>query len=370
MTRTMLAAVYHGQHDIRFEQRPVPEPDPGELLIEVGTVGVCGTDAHEWAHGPHLHPVAVRHPATGWLGPITPGHEFSGVVTAVGDGVDASWIGRSVASCGSVACMRCDACRRGESNQCRHYNGVGLHRPGALAEFVTTPVENCLAVDHLGISLDEAALCQPMSIAVHNVARAKAVAGQPALVLGIGGIGAFLVAALADEGVEVIAADLDEERLRVAADMGADITVLAGRADSDEQIADALAGRDLRVAFEVSGSPAGIRTALQVTSPGARIVVVGLPKAPVDIDLARLSLQEKTLVGSNALVREVDFPRAVELIAKRRGRWNRIAPIVIPMVGGLVGDALEPMAAGRPRVIKTLVDPRGTQERQVRTGTR
>jgi len=366
MTRTMLAAVYYGQHDIRFEQRPVPEPDHGEMLIEVGTVGVCGTDAHEWAHGPHLHPVAVRHPATGWMGPITPGHEFSGVVTAVGEGVDPSWVGRSVASCGSVACMQCDACRRGESNQCRQYNGVGLHRPGALAEFVTTPVENCLAIDHLGISLDEAALCQPMSIAVHNLARAKVVAGEPALVVGVGGIGAFLVAALADEGVDVVAADLDKERLTIAADMGAYATVLAGRADSDEQIARALLGRDLRVAFEVSGSAAGIQTALRVTSPGARIVVVGLPKAPIDIDLARLSLQEKSLIGSNALVREVDFPRAVELIAKRRGQWNSIAPAVIPMVSGLVSDALEPMAAGHPRAIKTLVDPRGTHERQVR----
>lgn len=366
MTETMLAAVYYGKEDIRFEQLPIPIPSPGELLLEVGTVGVCGTDAHEWAHGPHLHPVHTRHPATGWLGPVTPGHEFSGTVVAVGEGVDTHWMGRRVASCGSVACMHCDACRRGESNQCRRYSGVGLHRPGALAEYVTTPSENCLPIDEFGISLDEAALCQPMSIAVHNVARAGAVAGQTVLVLGVGGIGAFLVAALAAAGADVIAADLDGERLSIASAMGARATVTAGDPDADDHIRDALGDQDLRVAFEVSGTSPGLSTALRLTSLGGRIVLVGLHKDPIEIDLARMTLQEKTLIGTNALVREVDFPRAVELITQRRGQWDRVAPTVVPMVAGLIDSALTPMALGQAHAIKTLIDPRGNQPRPMR----
>ena len=368
MTETMLAAVYYGQEDIRFERVPVPAPAPGELLLRVGTVGVCGSDVGEWAHGPKQHPVTVAHPVTGYLGPITPGHEFSGTVTAVGEGVDPSWIGKNVASCGSVACGACDACLRGQSNQCRLYNGVGLHRPGALAEYVVTPPQNCLAIDDLGISLDEAALCQPMSIAVHNVSRAGDVAGQTVLVQGTGGIGAFLVYALVEAGADVVATDMDPERLAIADDFGARATVLVAGDEGDaERIRAAVGDRELRVVFEVSGSAAGARMSFALAPRGCRIVLVGIQKAPVEVDLARLTLEEHILIGTNALVREIDFAPAVALVAKRAGRWGLVAPRVVPMVGGLIEEALIPMAEGRSKAIKTLVDPTGTAERPIRS---
>lgn len=369
MTDTMLAAVYYGREDIRFEQVPVPVPAPGELLLRVGTVGVCGSDVGEWSHGPKQHPVATKHPVTGHLGPIVPGHEFSGTVTAVGDGVDPAWIGKQVASCGSVACGACDACLRGQSNQCRFYNGVGLHRPGALAEFVTTPIENCLSIEGLGISLDEAALCQPMSIAVHNVSRAGDVEGQTVLVQGVGGIGAFLVYALVAAGADVIATDMDADRLAIADDFGARATVLVAGDEGDaDLIRFAVGDRELRVVFEVSGSAAGARMALALAPRGCRIVLVGIQKAPLEIDLARLTLEEQVLIGTNALVREVDFLPAVRLIAKRAGRWSLVAPRVVPMVGGLIDEALVPMSAGRSKAIKTLVDPTATAERDIHSG--
>lgn len=364
MTETMLAAVYHGRGDIRFEQVGVPVAAPGELLLEVGTVGVCGSDVGEWAHGPHQHPTEVAHPVTGHLGPIVMGHEFSGTVIAVGEGVDDSWVGQRVASCGSVACGHCGACLRGQSNQCRQYNGVGLHRNGALAPYVATPVENCRSIEGLGISLDEAALCQPMSIAVHNVARAGDVAGQTVVVQGAGGIGAFLVYALVEAGADVVATDMDAERLEIASELGARATVLVtGSPDDAELIAAAVGDRELRVVFEVSGSAPGLRSALAMAPKGGRIVLVGIQKAPVEIDLAQITVQEKTLIGTNALVRETDFGPAVDLIARRRGRWGRIAPQVVPMVDGLVEEALRPMSEGRAKAIKTLVDPRGTEIR-------
>jgi (R,R)-butanediol dehydrogenase/meso-butanediol dehydrogenase/diacetyl reductase len=362
----MRAAVYHGRRDVRVEERPRPEVRAGELLLRVGTVGVCGSDSGEWAHGPLQHPFGDPHPATGHAGPIIPGHEFSGTVVAVGDGVDPAWIGREVASCGSVACGRCAACLRGESNMCAVYAGVGLHRDGALAEFVTTPVESCVSIDGLGISLDEAALCQPMAIAVHCVRRAGAVAGQTVLVQGVGGIGAFLTYALSEAGAEVIAADVDEERLAIAAEMGAAATVrVAGSATDAATIVDALAGRELRVLFEVSGSAGGMRTALEIAPKGARIVVVGVQKAPLEIDLRPVTLMERTIIGTNAQIRERDFPEAVELIARRPGGWNRIAPAVIPL-DDLVEGALRPMSEGRADAIKILIDPVGERSRPVR----
>jgi (R,R)-butanediol dehydrogenase/meso-butanediol dehydrogenase/diacetyl reductase len=364
---TMRAAVYHGNRDIRFEDVPVPRPGPGELLLEVGTAGVCGSDVGEWAHGPQQHWFDAPHPATGHQGAIIPGHEFSGTVVEVGEGVDPAWLGTPVASCGSVACGRCDACLRGQSNQCRLYAGVGLHRHGALAEYVVTPPENCLSVAGTGLTLDEAALCQPMSIAVHNVSRAGGVEGQVVVVLGVGGIGTFLVYALAETGARVVAADVDPTRLELAAELGAERTVLvAGTSHDPASIREALDDDELRVVFEVSGSPGGVATALELAPRGCRIVLVGIQKAPVEIDLGTVTMEEKILIGTNALVREVDFPRAVELVARRAGQWGLIAPRVVPLES-YVDEALRPMSEGRPKAIKTLVDPRGTEVRPLRS---
>jgi (R,R)-butanediol dehydrogenase/meso-butanediol dehydrogenase/diacetyl reductase len=364
---TMRAAVYRGQHDIRFEERPVPTPAAGELLLEVGTVGICGTDVTEWALGPRQHPFAAPHPVTGHQGEIIPGHEFSGTVVAVGDGVDPSWIGQRVASCGSMACGRCDACRRGQSNQCRQYNGVGLHRDGALAGYVTTAPENCISIEGLGISLDEAALCQPMSIAVHNVSRAGDVAGQTVLLQGVGGIGTFLAYVLVESGADVIATDMDPGRLATARELGVRRTVQVAGDDGDLDLIRAeLGDQELRVIFEVSGSRPGALAALALAPRGCRIVFVGIQKTPVEIDLANLTFEEKILIGTNALVREVDFPRAVELIARRAGDWQLIAPRVVPLEE-YIEEGLRPMSEGRPRAIKTLVDPRGSAVRPIAT---
>lgn len=368
MSGSMRAVVYYGKQDVRLERVPVPRPSAGELLLAVGTVGICGTDVAEWALGPKFHPIDAPHPATGHHGPIIPGHEFSGTVVAVGAGVEESWLGAQVASCGSVACGHCAACRRGESNNCAQYAGVGLHRNGALAEYVATPVLNCRRVDDLGLTLDEAALCQPMAIAVHTVARAGDVAGQTVLVQGVGGIGTFLIYALAQSGADVIAVDIDPERLALADVLGARATVLvAGTADDPAAISAAIGGGELRVIFEVSGSRTGVSAALELAPKGSRLVLVGIQKAPVEVDLARVTTKEIVLIGTNALVREVDFPRAVELVARGRGTWHVLAPRVVPMTA-LVAEALLPMSQGNPHAIKTLIDPRGDGARLIETG--
>lgn len=368
MVGSMAAAVFHGRGDIRFERRPVPEVGAGDLLIRVATVGVCGTDVGEWAHGPVQHPVTTAHPASGHLGPVVPGHEFSGTVEAVGEGVDPAWLGRDIASCGAVACGHCPPCERGESHRCRSYVGVGLHRDGALAGWVTTPPESCVAIDGHGISLDEAALCQPMAIAVHCARRAGDIDGQSVVVLGVGGIGAFLTYVLVETGARVIAVDLDPARLEIASELGAHSVVrTTGGADDGDLVRAALGDDELRVVFEVSGTAGGLRTATDLAPPGARIVVVGIQSRPVEVDLAALTLRELSLIGTNAQARESDFPRAVELVARRAGRWGVVAPWVLPL-DELVDGALRPMSEGRPPAVKTLIDPWSQQRRPIHGG--
>lgn len=369
MVAVMAAAVYHGRGDIRFEERPVPHARAGELLVRVAATGVCGSDSGEWHHGPVQLPVTTRHPSSRHLGPVVLGHEFSGTVESVGDGVDPAWQGREVASCGAVACGSCPPCGRGESNRCRTYVGVGLHRDGALAGFVSTPPESCVAIDGLGISLDEAALCQPMAIAVHCISRAGEVAGQTVVVLGVGGIGTFLTYALVESGAKVIAVDLDAERLETARDLGALRTVrTAGDASDAARVREAIETEELRVVFEVSGTAGGLRTAIEVSPPGTRIVAVGIQASPLEVDLAALTVRELSLVGTNALVREADFPRAVELVARRAGSWDLVAPWVLPL-RELVEGALRPMSEGRAPAVKTLIDPWATERRPIRGGS-
>jgi len=364
----MQAAVFHGHEDVRITERPIPTPGPGELLIKVAAVGVCGTDVGEWDHGPIQVPLHAAHPVTGHVGPMILGHEFSGTVIARGPQVGEEWQGARVASCGSIACGTCASCRNGASNRCPQYAGVGLHRDGALAQYVTAPTESCIAIDGTGMSLDEAALCQPMAVAMHCVSRAGHVAGESVLMLGAGGIGIFLVAALQAAGARVVATDLQEDRLELARELGADETVLGVGDESDiERIKSALSELTPSVIFEVSGTAAGMSTALALADRGTRIVAVGIQKEPLKIDLAQLTLQEISLIGTNALVREVDFPRAVELVAARSGIWHRIAPKLLPL-GHIEEGALRLLRAGGAPALKMLIDPWAENARDLTEG--
>lgn len=352
---TMTAAVLHGRRDLRFERVPIPRPATGEVLLEVTTVGVCGTDAAEWAHGPSLMPIESRHPVTKHLGPLVMGHEFAGRVVAVGDDVDRSLVGRLVASCGAAPCGECAECTTGRSNVCRRYSAVGLHRHGALARYAATPASSCVDVEALGIDEVEAALVQPMSIAVHAARRSGAVAGDVAIVQGVGGVGAFLIHALASAGVHVVAVDLAPERLRVAHELGAE-TVVVGGADETAPALAAAYDERIPIFFEVTGTRRGLELALDVSPMGTTIVQVGIAKTAFPVDVGRITVRELSLVGTNAMVRETDLPEAARLVAARSGRWGTVASSPIP-ARRLVEEALAPMVDGRPPAIKTLVRP-------------
>lgn len=359
----MRAAVLHGRSDLRVENARVPAPAAGEVLLAVGTVGLCGTDASEYLHGPRMFPVEDRHPVTGHHGPMTIGHEYAGRVVAVGDGVDRAWIGRDVASCGAVSCGHCWQCARGRTNLCTAYAGVGLHRPGALAEYVVTPLQNCAPVDVLGLPPDAAALGQPMSIAVHARDRGRLSAGERAVVLGAGGIGAFLVHAIVAVGIDVVALDASSERLALATRLGARAVLDATTCTAAEVVA-ALGGPP-HVVYESSGRPAALALALDLLPPGGRLVSVGIQAEPVSLDLRRWTLSELELIGTNAMVCGSDFDEALDLVASRAEGWGDVSPDVIPLED--VAEHLTLLGTGRSPAVKVLVDPRAIRRRPADT---
>jgi (R,R)-butanediol dehydrogenase/meso-butanediol dehydrogenase/diacetyl reductase len=205
--------------------------------------------------------------------------------------------------------------------------------------------------------LDEetAALGQPMAIAVHSFRRGRLEQGDDAVVIGAGGIGAFLVYAAAEAGARVAVVDLSPERLELASRLGAAVTI---DASAGAPLAESLAEAGVRplVVYEVTGAGAVLLEALDVVLPGGRVVVVGLQPEPQTIDLRRLTLTETELVGTNAHVCGVDLPEALRLLASRGTAWADVAPLVLSL-DELVDDGLRPLAAGRATRVKTLIDP-------------
>ncbi len=351
----MRAAVFHGAGDVRVEDVAVPTPGEGELLLEVHAAGICGTDASEFIHGPKMFPVFVQDHITGHVGPMIPGHEFGGRVVEIGSCVDTFRVGDLVASGAGISCGHCLRCKAGRTSLCVSYSTVGLQRNGALAQYCAVPSATCLDVRAFGLTDDSAALAQPMAIAVHSMRRGRLKAGEEVMVIGAGGVGAFLIYAAAQAGAKVVACDLDAARLEIAGALGASEVVQVEADIPLAELARSLVGR-VAVVYEVSGSPQGLEAGLQVLSTGGRLVAVGLQARLHQVDLRRITLTEVELIGTNAHVCTVDLPEAVGLLARRVEGWEDVAPIALPL-DDLVEEGLIPMVEGRRSRIKTLLDP-------------
>ncbi len=263
----MRTGVLHAAGDLRVEDRPVPEPGPGEVLVRVAVCGVCGSDATEFDRGPVLTTL-----------PVTLGHEFAGTVAALGPGVSGLEVGAAVVCGAGISCGECKPCRAGRTNLCRSYHTAGLQVDGGLAGYVSVPASILFDASSSGLTLDTLGLAQPMAIAVHAVRRSGLRAGQDAVVIGVGGIGAFITFAAAATGARVLVVDLSGERLELARRLGATATAIASEGTLAEQLE--AAGMDPDVLFEVSGSAPGLASG-SPAPPSAPTLLVAQGSLPV-----------------------------------------------------------------------------------------
>jgi 2-desacetyl-2-hydroxyethyl bacteriochlorophyllide A dehydrogenase len=346
----MRAAVYHGPRDVRVEAVAEPaSPAPTEIILDVDAAAICGTDIGEYLHGPTQIPLSRPHPASGHVGPTILGHEFVGRVAAVGDGVETLHVGDRVVSGAGVWCGTCTWCRLGRTNLCAHYYTIGLNAHGGLADQVAVPASTCFAVP--GSCANEAAVvAQPMAVALHAVNRAQITNQDSVLVVGVGAIGALLVAATATRGAaEIIAADVDAERLMVAAGLGATRVVhLPG---------EVIAGADApNVVLEATGTSVGLQTSLQAVRRGGRVLLVGLHAEPKAIDLLRLNLNEIDIATTNAHVCATDIPEALRVLESGQVASQITAPMI--QLEAVVTDGFE-AAVDRRVAGKVVVDVSG-----------
>jgi len=340
----MKAAVYHGRRDIRIQSVSEPDdPGPGEVVLEVARAAICGTDSSEWAHGPLL-----TRP------PVTLGHEFVGRVDSIGEGVVGLSHGDRVVSGAAVSCGHCEWCRAGRTNLCSTYLTLGLQLNGGLAQLVKTPAAVCRGVPE-DCSDDAAAMAQPLAVALHALRRTSIQRDHACAVIGVGGIGSFILGAAAARGISrLIAVDIDDQRLRTAEVIGAEVVIDARSQDVATAILEVTGGDGAHVVIEASGAPGAPETAIKATRRGGRVLIVGLQPTPTEIDLFALTTREVEITTAVAHVCDIDLPESLEIIS--RGKLaETVLDRVIPL-DDLVEHGIRPLVERTARG-KIIVDP-------------
>ena len=275
----MRAAVYYGVNDVRLEDVDEPEVGPGQVKLRVAYNGLCGTDLHEVFDSQRAIPSAP-HPLTGARAPLIFGHEIGGVVMEIGEGIDDVSIGTLVSVEPLRGCGICSSCRTGDLNLCEQLAFHGLSTGGGGLAEMTVVDRSMIHKVPDGISPQQAAMAEPLSVAWHAVERSGAESGQWAAVLGGGPIGIGICLTLGLRGVEVLVVEPSPTRRAV-------ITALGGQAIDPQlaplpdQISDRIGKQDVDICFETSGETASFANALAATSRHGAIVVVASPRQPL-----------------------------------------------------------------------------------------
>jgi (R,R)-butanediol dehydrogenase / meso-butanediol dehydrogenase / diacetyl reductase len=340
------AAVFHGAQDVRIEEVAEPaDPASGGVVLEVLRAAICGTDASEWDHGPILcRPGVVL------------GHEFVGRVAAIGADVDGLHVGDRVVSGAGISCGRCAWCRAGRTNLCAEYRTLGLQVDGGLAEYVASPASICRVVPDQ-VDDDAAAMTQPLAVALHALSRVALQRFESVAVIGVGGIGSFIVAGAAHRAAEgrVVALDIDPQRLATAVALGADEAIDASGRELGDLLLELTDGVGFDVVIEATGAPHAPAAAVKGARRGARVLFVGLHGAPRELDLTPMILREVDVYTTVAHVCDTDIPAALSLLAESSVASVTAGPR-IPLEE-LVSEGLRPLAERRATG-KILVSPR------------
>lgn len=351
----MLAARWHGRGDLRLEEIPEPSPGPGEVLIAVERCGICGTDLHEYHHGPLLMP-RRPHPFTGRIPPVVMGHEFAGTILTRGPGVEALREGARVTVNPCLPCGECAQCAEGKTYLCPRLGSIGFAADGAFASRVVCPAANCYLIAD-GLSAEGAALSEPLAACLHAWQRGDGRAGEAVLIVGAGPVGLLLLQIARTRGAEeVFVVEPNPSRREAAEALGASAVFDPGaNGDVARFLLHETGGVPL--VFECVGQPKALETALRAGGRGSRVVVVGLFAEPVPVDFLRLFAHEKSILASCAYTIE-EMGSAVALLGKGEVVWEPIVSGTVRLAN-IVAEGFERLSGGPSDQIKILVDPAG-----------
>ncbi|MFD2554941.1 2,3-butanediol dehydrogenase [Sphingobacterium tabacisoli] len=351
MANTMKAARWYAAKDIRVESATIPEAKAGQVKIAVQFAGICGSDLHEYVHGPQLIPVDQPYPLNGHQGVTTLGHEFSGVVEAVGEGVHHLKVGDRVVVEPLFKNFDSPFIPNGEYNLSEPLGFIGLSSNGGFASYVVVEDYMVHKIPDT-MSFEKGALVEPAAVAVYAVLQSGLKIGETVLVSGAGPIGLLCVqAALAAGATTVIVTDIADKRLEKAKAIGA-THIINAKEDGIPQKVKAITGLGVDVFLDCAGVQASYTNGIESVRNGGTAVLVALFGKPVSTNALDQVLREITIKGIIAY-RNI-FPQVIALIDSGRMPVEKLVTskiglddIVVKGFEALVND---------PTEVKILVD--------------
>ncbi len=333
----------------KLEMTDVPKPEigPGDVLVQVRAVGICGSDVHGYDGGSGRR-----------VPPLVMGHEASGVVAEVGADVKEVKPGDRVTFDSTVYCGYCFFCRRGDINLCDNRQVLGVstgeyRRHGAFAEFVSVPQRIVYKIPD-ALTFERAALIEPTTVAVHAVNITPILLGDTAVVVGVGMIGLLTVQALRLAGCgRVIAVDVDDARLKTAGELGAAVQINSKTSDAVAQIKELTEGRGADVVLEAVGATAPIQTALDSVRKGGTVTLIGNVSPKIELSLQSVVTRQIRLQGSCASSGE--YPACIELLGSGAIQVDPMISAVAPLSEG--AQWFERLYNRDPNLTKVVLQP-------------
>lgn len=352
----MKAARFYNRGDIRIEDIPEPIIKPGTVGIKVAWCGICGTDLHEFMEGPiFIPPCGHPHPISGESAPVTMGHEFSGVVYALGEGVTDIEIGQHVVVEPYIVHDDVPTGIGHRYNLSKDMNFIGLGgHGGGLSEKIAVkrrwvhPISNT-------IPLDEAALIEPLAVGYHAYVRSGAKEGDIALVGGAGPIGLLLASVLKAKGIQVIITELSKARKQKALEAGvADHILDPSEVDVIKAAKEITHGKGVDVAFECSSVNKVLDTLIETTKPGGCVVIVSIWSKPATFNVHSVVMKELDVRGTIAYCN--DHQETIRLVEEKK---VFLKPFITQRIklDDLVREGFERLIHNNESAVKIIVNP-------------
>lgn len=293
----MKSIIYSGAQDVRVEEKSLPEIAPGEVLIKVAYVGVCGSDMNIYQG---VHPRAKA--------PLVMGHEFSGTIVA---GHPTLPEGTPVTVYPLLSCGHCEPCLNGYAHVCNTLKLIGIDCDGAMAEYVKVPADKVMELPKT-LSLKLGAFLEPLAVGVHAVRRSGYRPGDRAVVFGAGPIGLCVASCLKYFGAQVIVVEANPYRLGVAKKLGC-TTIDAGHESVSDKVREYTSGINADFAFDCAAHPSVQAHLMDVLKVQGTAVIVGSYKKPPEVDLLKVEFKELSMIGIRVYERR-DFEIATEML--------------------------------------------------------
>lgn len=349
MTGMMKTAVMEAIGKIKIEERPIPKPKSGEVLVKIGYVGICGSDVHYFETGA-IGDFVVKPP-------FVLGHEAAGTVVALGEGVTALKVGDRVAMEPGKTCGHCEFCRTGKYNLCPDVEFFATPPyDGVFQEYVAYDASMCFLLPD-NVSLMEGALIEPLAVGFHAANQGGAHIGQKAVVFGSGCIGLMSLLALKAEGVtEVYVVDMIEKRLEKALALGAFAVIDSSKEDAVKRIAELAGGYGVDLAIDTAGVDATANQAIRMVKPGGTIVMVGYSKSgKVNLDMS-VALNKEITFRTVFRYRHI-YPMAIAAVAS--GRVNLKDVVTNKFRLDEIQEAMERSVSDKVNIVKGVIEVAG-----------